>query len=60
MAIEGTCDTQVPPVHEPIKNHLIACHISIEELVESDEHTQQVLHGFEKVGEDDDRMFTAH
>jgi len=60
LAIEGTCDTQVPPVREAINDHLIACHISIEELVESDEHVQKVLHGFEKIGEDDDRMSTAH
>jgi len=60
LAIEGTCDTQVPPVREAINDHLIACHISLEELVESDEHVQKVLHGFEKVGEDDDRMSTAH
>jgi hypothetical protein len=60
MAIEGTCDTEVPPIREPIEGHLIACHITIDDLIESDKLTQQVLHGFEKVGEDDDRMSTAH
>jgi hypothetical protein len=60
MAIEGTCDTEVPPIREPTKDHVIACHITIDDLIESDKQTQQVLHGFEKVGEDDDRMFTAH
>jgi peptide/nickel transport system ATP-binding protein len=60
MAIEGTCDTQVPPIREPIKGHTIACHVTIDDLVEADRHAQQILHGFEKVGEEDDRMFTAH
>jgi peptide/nickel transport system ATP-binding protein len=60
MAIEGTCDTQVPPIREPVKDHVIACHISIDDLVEADRHAQQILHGFEKMGEDDDRMSTAH
>ena len=60
MAIEGTCDTEVPPIREPIKDHLIACHITIDDLIASDKLTQQVLHGFEKVGEEDDQMYSAH
>ena len=60
MAIEGTCDTEIPPIREPIKNHLIACHLTIDEMVEADKHTQQILHGFEKIGDDDERAATAH
>ena len=60
MAIEGTCDTEVPPIREPIKGHLLACHLTIDELLEAETHSQQILHGFEKVGEEDDRMSTAH
>lgn len=32
LAIEGTCDKQDAPVHEPEAKHFIACHRSIEEL----------------------------
>jgi len=60
MAIEGTCDTEIPPIREPIKNHLIACHLTIDEMVEADKQTQQILHGFEKIGEDDEQAATAH
>ncbi len=60
MAIDGTCDTEIPPIREPIKNHLIACHLTIDEMLEADKHTQQILHGFEKIGEDDEQAATAH
>ncbi len=60
MAIEGTCDTKVPPIREPIKGHLIACHITIDGLIEADKETQQILHGFEKIGDDDEQAATAH
>jgi peptide/nickel transport system ATP-binding protein len=60
MAIEGTCDTEVPPIREPIKDHLIACHITIDDLIAADKETQQILHGFEKIGDDDERAATAH
>ena len=60
MAIEGTCDTEVPPIREPIKDHLIACHLTIDEMLEADKQTQQILHGFEKIGDDDEQAATAH
>ncbi|MCZ6797915.1 MAG: ABC transporter ATP-binding protein [Gammaproteobacteria bacterium] len=60
MAIEGTCDTEVPPIREPIKGHLIACHITIDDLIAADKETQQILHGFEKIGDDDEQAATAH
>ncbi len=58
--IEGTCDTEVPPIRETIKGHLVACHLSIEELREAEAHTQQILHGFEKIGDDENVGATAH
>ncbi|TDJ22234.1 MAG: ATP-binding cassette domain-containing protein [Gammaproteobacteria bacterium] len=60
MAIDGTCDTEVPPIREPIKDHLIACHLTIDEMLEADKQTQQILHGFEKIGDDDEQAATAH
>jgi len=58
--IEGTCDTQIPPIREPEKDHLVACHLSIEELREAEAHTQQILHGYEKIGDDESAGATAH
>ncbi len=58
--IEGTCDTEVPPIREPIKDHLVACHLSIEELREAEAHTQQILHGFERIGDDEAAGAAAH
>ncbi len=60
MAIDGTCDTEVPPIREPIKDHLIACHLTIDEMLEADKQTQQILHGFEKIGDDDEQAAAAH
>jgi len=60
VAIEGTCDTVVPPVHEVVKDHYISCHLSVEDLVKSDQETQQILQGFEKVGDDGKPGAAAH
>ncbi len=56
MAIENTCDSEIPPVHEVSEQHFVACHHSVADLKEAEHHTQQILHGFEKVGEDDDKV----
>ncbi len=56
MAIENTCDTKIPPVHEVSEQHFVACHHSVADLKEAEQHTQQILHGFEAVGEDDDKV----
>jgi len=58
--IEGTCDIEVPPIREPIKGHVVACHLSIEELREAEAHTQQILHGFERLGDDETAGAAAH
>lgn len=50
MAIEDTCDVKDAPIRELKDGHQIACHLSIDELNESESHTQQILHGYEKIG----------
>jgi len=59
LAIEGTCDTEIPPVLKLEKGHEISCHISLDELIATENETQKILHGFEKIG-DDDQHSTAH
>jgi len=58
--IEGTCDKDIPPIREPVKDHFVACHLSIEELREAEAHTQQILHGFERLGDDETAGAAAH
>ena len=57
VAIEGTCNKIDAPIHEPEPKHFIACHRSMTELVEDDAHPQQVMHGFERVLDDDEGAF---
>jgi peptide/nickel transport system ATP-binding protein len=52
MAIEHTCDTNDVPIRELDDGHQIACHLTIDQLNESEAHTQKILHGFEKIGKD--------
>jgi peptide/nickel transport system ATP-binding protein len=52
MAIENTCDTNDVPIRELDDGHQIACHLTIDQLNESEAHTQKILHGFEKIGKD--------
>jgi peptide/nickel transport system ATP-binding protein len=59
MGIEGTCETQTVPVRELKSGHQISCHRTVEELNASESETQQILHGFEKIGEEDQQP-TAH
>lgn len=40
IAIEGTCDTEIAPIHEPTPGHYIACHRSLEEIREAEEAPQ--------------------
>ena len=53
MAIEGTCETQTPPVRELNNGHEISCHLTIDALEEAEREAQQILHGYEKLGKDD-------
>jgi len=50
IAIDGTCDTQTPPVREPSPEHFISCHCTMDEIAGVEETPQQILHGFEKAG----------
>jgi len=60
IAIDGTCDTKTPPVREPVPEHFISCHRTMEEIAEVEDAPQQVLHGFEKAAPDDDTASFAH
>jgi len=53
LAIEGTCDTEVPPVLKLENGHEIGCHISLDKLIATEHETQKILHGFEKLGDED-------
>ena len=53
VAIDGTCDVEVAPIRELKGGHEIHCHRSVEDLEEDERHTQQILHGYEKLGDDD-------
>jgi len=59
MGIEGTCDQKTAPIRELADGHEISCHRTIEELEAAEAEAQQILHGFEKIGEEDQRP-TAH
>jgi peptide/nickel transport system ATP-binding protein len=56
LAIEGTCDTEIPPVLKLENGHEISCHISLDELIATEDETQKILHGFEKLGEEDQQV----
>ncbi len=57
VAIEGTCNRDDAPIHEPQSKHFIACHRSVEELIHAEEQPQQVLHGFEPIPDDVEGAF---
>ena len=56
IAIEGTCDTETAPIRTLKDGHEIHCHRGIEELEETEKQTQQILHGYEKLGDDDPQV----
>ena len=60
MAIDGTCDVEIPPVREPTPGHLLACHLSMDELNAAESESQKVLHGFEGAGSKDDNVRAGH
>ena len=59
MAIEGTCEKDMPPILKLEDGHEIACHMTLQQLQDAEAEAQQIMHGFEKVG-DDDQISTAH
>ena len=56
LAIEGTCDTQTAPIIDLENGHQIACHLTLEQLQETEAETQKILHGYEKLGDDDPQV----
>ncbi len=57
VAFEGTCNKNEAPDHEVKQKHFISCHRSVADLMEDDAHPQQVMHGFERVLDDDENAF---
>ena len=56
LAIDGVCDVETAPVHEPHSDHFIACHRSIEEITEAEQNPQKILHGFDKAPDKDKNL----
>ncbi|MCP4009781.1 MAG: ATP-binding cassette domain-containing protein, partial [Proteobacteria bacterium] len=50
MAIDGVCDVEVAPEREDTPGHIVACHLTIDELNDAAQEAQKILHGFEKAG----------
>ncbi len=58
IAIEGTCDTQVPPIRQHGADHQIACHHTLDEVQLSENDPQKILHGFERSISDEEKAKT--
>ncbi len=56
LAIDGTCETQAPPVLELNNGHQIACHLTLAQLEEAEAEAQKILLGYEQLGEDDPQV----
>ena len=54
LAIDGTCDREPAPVREDRPGHAIACHRTLEELRQSEQRGQEVLHGYEAAKADEE------
>ena len=55
IAIEGTCDKEVPPIRMHGSDHQIACHRTLDEMEESESAPQKILTGFERTIDEDDK-----
>ena len=55
IAIEGTCDKEVPPIRMHGSDHQIACHRTLDEMEESESAPQKILHGFERTIDEEDK-----
>jgi peptide/nickel transport system ATP-binding protein len=60
IAIDGTCDVEIAPTREPSPEHFIACHRSMDEILEAEQAPQQILHGFEKAAPEGDKAAKPH
>jgi peptide/nickel transport system ATP-binding protein len=56
LAIEGTCQTESPPVLQLENGHQIACHLTLGQLQEAEAEAQKILHGYEQLGKDDPQL----
>ena len=55
IAIEGTCDKEVPPIRMHGSDHQIACHRTLDEMEESESAPQKILTGFERTIDEEDK-----
>ena len=51
--IENTCDKIVPPDLRLENGHVISCHLTLDQLLETEADTQKILLGYERIGKDD-------
>ncbi len=58
LAIEGTCQTVVPPTLNLENGHQISCHLTLEQLEEAEADAQKILLGYEKLGQEDAPVVT--
>ncbi len=49
LGIEGTCDEKNPPIRKLERGHQISCHLTVDQLQETEQQTQQILHGYDKL-----------
>ncbi len=49
---DGTCEMEDPPLRQPAEGHVIACHVELEQVMESEEKPQMILKGYEQVGKE--------
>ncbi len=49
LGIDGTCEQKTPPIRTLENGHQITCHLTVDQLTEAEQHTQKILHGFEKL-----------
>ena len=53
LAIDGLCDTQTPPVRAESEDHEIFCHLTLGNIEEASVQPQEILHGYDKIPDDD-------
>ncbi|MFT5221009.1 MAG: peptide/nickel transport system ATP-binding protein [Planctomycetota bacterium] len=58
-AIVGTCDIKVPPILNLKGGHQISCHLTLEQLNETEADTQKILLGYEGLANGDGGAATS-
>ncbi len=59
LAINGTCDTKTPLTLELENEHQITCHLDLDQLLQSEEKTQQIIMS-EFIVDEDEQRSSAH